>query len=102
MTTYVFAKDYLGRVGPVLTRQVAEAKKRYDLFFLCDTDIPYADTWDRSGEPKREDFQKQTLADLMERGIPFCRVSGTLEKRIARVKNVLQQHRKYGNVPDVR
>ncbi len=102
ITTYVFAKDYHGRAGPVLTRLAIDAEKRYDLFFLCDTDIPYADTWDRSGDQKRKWFQNQIAGDLAERRVPFFRVRGTLEERIAQVNDVLRQHRKFGNVLDIR
>ncbi len=102
ITTYVFAKDYHGSAGPVLTRLATEAEKRYDLFFLCDTDIPYADTWDRSGDQKRKWFQNQIVGDLAERRVPFFRVSGELDQRIAQVNSVLLHHRKYGNVLDTR
>ena len=101
ITTYVFAKDYHGHAGPVLTRLATEAEKRYDLFFLCDTDIPYANTWDRSGDQKRKWFQNQIEGDLAERRVPFFKVSGTLEERIAYVEEVCQQHRKFGNVLDI-
>ncbi len=102
ITTYVFAKDYHGCAGPVLTRLAREAEKRYDLFFLCDTDIPYADTWDRSGDQKRKWFQRQIIGDLAERRVPFFGVHGNLEERIEQVNRVLQQHRKFGNVLDIR
>lgn len=101
ITTYVFAKDYHGTAGPVLTRLAAEAEKRYDLFFLCETDIPYADTWDRSGDQKRKWFQDQIVGDLSERRIPFFRVSGTLEERVLQVDEVLRVHRKFGNVLNI-
>jgi NadR type nicotinamide-nucleotide adenylyltransferase len=101
ITTYVFAKDYHGAAGPVLTRHALEAEKRYDLFFLCDTDIPYDDTWDRSGEQKRDWFQNQIIGDLAERRIPFFRVSGTIEERASQVEEVLRQHRKFGNLLDI-
>jgi len=79
-----------------------KAEKRYDLFFLCDTDIPYADTWDRSGEQKRNWFQQQIVGDLAERRVPFFRVSGILEERIAQVNEVLRQSRKFANALDIR
>lgn len=101
ITTYVFAKDYHGVAGPVLTRHAHESSKRYDLFFLCETDIPYDDTWDRSGEQKREWFQKQIVGDLVERRIPFFRVRGTIDERVSQVNDVLRQHRKFGNVLDI-
>lgn len=102
ITTYLFAKDYHGNAGPVLTRLAIEAEKRYDLFFLCDTDIPYADTWDRSGDQKRHWFQQQIIGDLAERRVPFFRISGTLDDRVSQVNAVLRQHRKFGNVLDIR
>ena len=102
ITTYVFAKDYHGCAGPVLTRLAREAERRYDLFFLCDTDIPYADTWDRSGDQKRKWFQKQIVADLAERRVPFFRISGPLEERISQVNTILRQYHKFGNVLDIR
>ncbi|MDD5706409.1 MAG: AAA family ATPase, partial [Kiritimatiellae bacterium] len=101
ITTYVFAKDYHGKAGPVLTRLAMEAEKRYDLFFLCGTDIPYADTWDRSGDQKRKWFQDQIVGDLAERKVPFFRLSGTLERRVEQVDSVLSQHRKFCNVLDI-
>ena len=101
ITTYLFAKDYHGCAGPVLTRLAREAEKRYDLFFLCDTDIPYADTWDRSGDQKRQWFQDQLVGDLAERRVPFFRLCGSLKERSKQVDTILQQHRKFGNVLDI-
>jgi len=101
ITTYVFAKDYHGVAGPLLTRMAQEAEKRYDLFFLCDTDIPYANTWDRSGDQKRNWFQDQIVGDLAERKVPFFRVSGTLEERVSQVNGILIKHRKFSNLLDV-
>lgn len=101
ITTYVFSKDYHGCAGPVLTQLAKDAEKRYDLFFLCDTDIPYADTWDRSGDQKRHWFQKQIVSDLMERRVPFFRVGGKLEERIEQVDKVLRQYQKFCNVLDI-
>jgi HTH-type transcriptional regulator, transcriptional repressor of NAD biosynthesis genes len=102
ITTYVFAKDYHGCAGTVLTRLAKEAERRYDLFFLCDTDIPYADTWDRSGDQKRKWFQNQIVGDLLERKVPFFRVRGALKERMDQVNAILRQHHKFSNVLDIR
>lgn len=102
ITTYVFAKDYHGEAGPTLTRLAHEAEKRYDLFFLCDTDIPYADTWDRSGHVKQRWFQQQIVGDLKERRIPFFRVQGPLAERVAYVNAVLQRHKKFCNPLEIK
>jgi HTH-type transcriptional repressor of NAD biosynthesis genes len=101
ITTYVFAKDYHGEAGPVLTRHARDAERRYDLFFVCDVDIPYADTWDRSGDQKRRWFQRQILADLGERRVPFFLLRGSVAERVAQVNAVLSRFVKFGNVLDV-
>jgi HTH-type transcriptional regulator, transcriptional repressor of NAD biosynthesis genes len=90
ITTYSFAMDYCGKAGPILTQLATQAQQRYDLFILCDTDIPYADTWDRSGDQKRLAFQAEIIKDLEARGVTFTTVSGTLEERVAQVDAALQ------------
>jgi NadR type nicotinamide-nucleotide adenylyltransferase len=56
-TTFMFSLYYHGRAHPRLVELAGETLQRYDLFFLCGDEIPYNDTWDRSGsfgrcEPK--------------------------------------------------
>lgn len=97
ITTYMFALDYHGKAPEQLTQLALENAQRYDLFFLCDDDIPYDDTWDRSGEQKRTVFHKQTIADLHERKIPYITLRGNLEERIKRVDEVLSNFEKYNN-----
>jgi NadR type nicotinamide-nucleotide adenylyltransferase len=98
ITTYVFAKDYHGQAGPILTDHARRAEKNYDLFFLCDIDIPYHDTWDRSGTQKREWFQNQIIGDLHERRIPYIPLRGDLNSRITKVEQVLSRFKKFSNV----
>lgn len=97
ITTYMFALDYHGQAPALLTRLALENTSRYDLFFLCDDDIPYDDTWDRSGNQKRKIFQKQIIADLLERRIPFILLRGTLEERMKKVDEVLDRYRPFSN-----
>lgn len=97
MTTAIFSQDYYGRVSSELEAIVSKCKDRYDLFFLCEPDIPYEDTWDRSGPVKREIFQKRIKSDLASRKIPYVRLSGNLEERIRKVKEVLDKKQKFGN-----
>ncbi|MCL1895093.1 MAG: AAA family ATPase [Clostridiales bacterium] len=91
ITTYMFAMDYHGRAPELLTRLAEGNLSRYDFFFLCGDDIPYDDTWDRSGDQKRHVFQKQIIADLDARGIPYHMLNGDLETRMRRVAEVLGQ-----------
>lgn len=97
ITTYMFALDYHGQAPELLTRMAMENAQRYDLFFLCDDDIPYDDTWDRSGEQKRSVFHKRIIADLKERRIPYITLRGSLEERISKVNQVLAEFEPYSN-----
>lgn len=97
ITTYMFALDYHGKAPKYLTQMALENYKRYDLFFLCEDDIPYDDTWDRSGEQKRHIFHKQIIADLRERRIPYISLNGSLDQRMKKVDDVLKEFKMYGN-----
>ncbi|MDZ8079026.1 MAG: AAA family ATPase [Nostoc sp. SerVER01] len=101
LTTYQFSLYYHKTVAPELTQLAHQAVSRYDLVFLCDADISYDNTWDRSGEANRSIFQKQIKNDLILRKIPFFIVHGNLNTRINFVKNVLSNYQKYHNLLDV-
>ena len=94
----MFAKDYHGTPGPILTELAKQAERNYDLFFLCDADIPYADTWDRSGDQNRLCFQQQIIADLAERKILYFVLRGEVDCRVEQVNAILKCFQKYGNV----
>ncbi len=97
LTTYVFALYYHNSAHPGLADLAWKAQNRYDLVFVCDTDIPYDDTWDRSGDANRTVFQKMILADLAWRKIPYLVLRGTLEERMKTVNHVLENFEKYSN-----
>lgn len=99
-TTWNFSMYYHGEADPGLTLLADSTAKRYDLFFLCDDDIPYDDTWDRSGLANRMIFQKQTRADLIRRRIPFITLRGSLEERMKTVIRVLKRFDKYSSIAD--
>jgi HTH-type transcriptional regulator, transcriptional repressor of NAD biosynthesis genes len=99
-TTYIFSLYYHGRADRRLIDYAAAASTRYDLVFLCNVDIPYDDTWDRSGEGNRQVFHQQIRGDLAERRLPYFVLSGSLETRIAYVQQVLSCFSKYGNLAD--
>lgn len=98
ITTAMFSLAYHGAVAPRLTELATQAQRRYDLVIVCDSDIPYDDTWDRSGDANRRAFQKQILADLRMRKLPFLVVSGDLEGRVRQVGALLARHRKYASL----
>ncbi len=89
ITTFVFALDYHGSALPGLEELARQAESRYDLVFLCGDDIPYDDTWDRSGDVKRHEFQQQVIEDLETRGLRYTLLEGSLAARIDQVERVL-------------
>ncbi|MBN1407166.1 MAG: AAA family ATPase [Calditrichaceae bacterium] len=101
ITTYMFSKYYHNDVHEKLLKYSQEAEKRYDIFFLCDTDIPYDDTWDRSGETNREIFQKQIIADLKIRKVPYYTLIGTKDERMNKVKSILSRYHKFSNITEL-
>jgi NadR type nicotinamide-nucleotide adenylyltransferase len=94
-TTRAFARYYHGSVSPELNRLADQTSQRYDLFFLCEDDIPYDDTWDRSGAVNRAEMQRQIRADLLQRKIPFISLKGTLNERLKTVSTALERFRKW-------
>ncbi len=97
LVTYLFSIYYHGTALPRLVELADGCAARYDLVFLCDTDIPYEDTWDRSGEVTREMFQKRIIADLRMRRTPHYVLRGNLETRMQTVMSVLARHNKFDN-----
>lgn len=100
LTTYHFSLYYHNAAAPELAQLAIESASRYDLVFVCSDDIPYDDTYDRSGEANRKIFQRQIESELIIRKIPFFRLRGNLDVRIEYVKKVLAQYRKYSNLID--
>lgn len=97
----MFAMDYHGFANERLTELARSAERRYDLVFLCGDDIPYDDTWDRSGDTNRHIFQQRIKSDLIQRKIPFITLIGSLDMRIKTVKNVLCKFRKWTSLGDL-
>jgi HTH-type transcriptional regulator, transcriptional repressor of NAD biosynthesis genes len=89
LTTLLFARHYHGYGLPRLVALADAATSRYGTTFLCGDDIPYEDTWDRSGEANRREFQDWTVDELRRRGIAFTELTGPVEDREARVVDVL-------------
>lgn len=86
ITTFMFSNYYHGYALQQLEDLAKAAESRYHLVFLCDVDIPYDDTWDRSGNTNRIAFQQQIKEDLEKRNIPFKLLSGTIPERVQRVE----------------
>ncbi|MBP1992120.1 AAA family ATPase [Paenibacillus eucommiae] len=101
ITTLMFSRYYHGTALPRLEALADAAAVRHDLVFVCETDIPYDDTWDRSGEVARSRFQKQIIAELEIRKIPYFMLSGSLAERVKQVNAVLAKHHKYLSIGEL-
>jgi NadR type nicotinamide-nucleotide adenylyltransferase len=101
ITTFMFSLHYHQAAHDRLIELAILAQSRYDLVFLCDADIPYDDTWDRSGDVNRKIFQKQIVGDLLARKIPFIVLSGDVNTRVSKVKKVLNQFKKYRSLNEI-
>ena len=99
-TTRMFALDYHDSAHPRLEALASDSRERYDLFVVCRDDIPYDDTWERSGAVYRERFHRQTLADLLARRIPFITVEGSVENRLARLVPILDRFDRFRSLGD--
>jgi NadR type nicotinamide-nucleotide adenylyltransferase len=80
-TTWHFALHYHQTALPELESLAKACWQRYDLVVLCDDDIPYDDTWERSGDANRNEFQAFNRQYLKENGIKHILVSGNLKQR---------------------
>jgi len=89
LTTYLFARYYHGHALPRLQELADLAASRCEHVFLCGDDIPYQNSWDRSGEVNRATLQQQTLAELLRRRIDHHRLPPSHEARVQRVAKVL-------------
>ena len=97
LTTRLFCIDYHGKSTPTIEALAHANASRYDLFFMCQDDIPYDDTWDRSGPQKREVLQQQIRADLARRKIPHHDIRGSVAERERSVMDIIAQYRQEQN-----
>ena len=87
--TYLYAIDYYEHANPRLEQLANQAEARYSHFFLCEPDIEYEDSWERSGDVHRQNFHIAVKSELEKREIKYTFIEGTLETRIATVNKVL-------------
>lgn len=85
LTTYHFALDYHGDAEPRLSELAKQSLCRYDHIFVCEDDIPYDNTWDRSGPAHRREAQQRLKRHLEDNGTPYLCLSGDLETRMTAV-----------------
>lgn len=95
LTTATFSQYYHNDIPDELWELTRNTQQRYDVHIVCGTDIPYDNTEDRSGEANRQRLQKHTISLLEHFKIPYYIVTGTVDERIAQVKEILQTTSKW-------
>ena len=81
ISTCVYSRYYFGACPPVVERWSYE--RSADLYLLTDTDLPWtADPGQRDGPDVRAALHALFQRELEERGVPYARVSGSLEERM--------------------
>jgi NadR type nicotinamide-nucleotide adenylyltransferase len=91
ITTFSYAIYYFGNASSILADILQSSLYKYRHLFLCDDDIPFDDTWDRSGPESRGKIQDINKRVLEQNRIKYIILSGSLEKRIGKVMNYIQK-----------
>jgi HTH-type transcriptional repressor of NAD biosynthesis genes len=89
LTTWHFALDYHDSALPELCVLADKSKERYKHVFLCADDIPFEDTWERSGDVKHKEFQVFITDELNRREIQYTVLKGSVEQRLAKIVDTL-------------
>jgi len=89
-TTWHFALHYHQRALPELNALAEQCWQRYDLVVVCGDEIPYDDTWERSGDANRHEFQHFIDQYLAKQRIQHMVVRGSVEQRMHQVMQALE------------
>lgn len=93
LTTLAYAYYYFGKASQALIDTFTKFLYRYSLYILCAPDIPFEDTWDRSGPGSRETLQQICLDLLHEYKLKYYKIGGTLSERVASVKIIMEENK---------
>jgi NadR type nicotinamide-nucleotide adenylyltransferase len=89
LTTFSYALYYFGKTSKKLRNILDNSLYKYKNVFLCDEDIPFEDTWDRSGPKSRAIIQDINKDILEQYGINYILLSGSPEDRLQTVKDYI-------------
>lgn len=95
ITTGLFSKWYHGEIDGRLERLMLRNAQRYDVFILCDDDIPFEPEPGRGGPEGRKRLQRMHESWLDAQGIPYYRVSGDVAERVSQVSEILEGFNKW-------
>ena len=91
ITTLSYAYYYWGYASPVLENIVKQNLYKYKNIYLCSDDIPFDDTWDRSGPASRNEIQEINKQMLNRFGLSYKELFGSVEDRYSIVAQDLKR-----------
>jgi NadR type nicotinamide-nucleotide adenylyltransferase len=91
LTTFAYTLYYFGKASKTLEKILDGSLYKYNNLFLCDDDIPFEDTWDRSGPKSRAIIQSINKQLLNRLGIDYTLLTGALENRLQTVKEYIDK-----------
>jgi NadR type nicotinamide-nucleotide adenylyltransferase len=91
ITTFSYALYYFGDASPKLADILKSSLYKYKYLFLCDEDIPFDNTPDRSGPESRNKIQQINISVLEQYKLKYVVLSGSLKKRIENIKGYIQR-----------
>jgi NadR type nicotinamide-nucleotide adenylyltransferase len=91
LTTFSYSLYYFGKASEMLEKVLSDSLYKYKNIFLCDENIPFDDTWDRSGPESRGIIQNINKKLLERYGIGYTLLTGSLEDRLQMVKNYISR-----------
>lgn len=96
ITTLAYAYYYFDRASEKLVTIVRDNSYKYKNVFLCAEDIPFDDTWDRSGPQSRGVIQQlnRQLLDVFQ--IPYRELSGDPPTRLETVMSMMKEYKPCG------
>ncbi len=93
LTTLAYAYYYFGKASQALIDTFTKSLYRYCLYILCAPDIPFEDSWDRSGPGSRERLQQICLDILHHYSLKYYQIGGALTDRIASVRAIMEENK---------
>jgi NadR type nicotinamide-nucleotide adenylyltransferase len=98
LTTLAYAYYYFEKSSDLLSNRVEPNLYKYQHVFLCNTDIPFEDSWDRSGPHSREKIQEINQRLLSNYHLNYTLLSGSLDQRFDTLKKYTEDLEHVGMV----
>lgn len=88
LTTLCYSEALFGQRPSIIQ---AYAERPYHYLFLCEPDFPFVQDGTRKGDAFRVWQHQWYLKELLQRGLPFVRLSGTEQDRFKEVCSTIQE-----------